>query len=438
MAVGDTLTVLGQHFIDSQHGSLLVRFKGYFYDDDGGASPVDLQASPELVNSGKLRWRLWPDIVFDTLERDRLGRFVGTLTVINQGLDGSVLASQPLPLVLGIEPSLIPRFARPEDAGCSGLVEHTVEDQPMAFGVEAVGLRAGTGEAPLTFRWSFLPGQWKVSFHNDVAGPDASLADGQEAVVLEERVGSGTISSVADGSSRTYVVKVLQDILGSSTLKELKTGTLPEQPGAGSMPASVHVAATDASGKTAALTIPLTIHKQVEMSYDGSVRVAERFAPALVSDCIPGQDIGRDVSYSESSHESRSRSLSFHWNVGAGINVQPGAFKKGPEGGDSNWTHFLRLECSAGFGVNMDEQVSSQHSQSLSISGRILPGEYGVFYRQTTKLYRIGQLMGTTACGQRIGLGEAILTDWRFTPDLAQGSTCVPPSGLPPAEKLLP
>ena len=32
-------------------------------------------------------------------------------------------------------------------------------------------------------------------------------------------------------------------------------------------------------------------------------------------------------------------------------------------------------------------------------------------------------------------LGEAILTDWLFTPDLATGVTCVPPTQLPAAQK---
>jgi hypothetical protein len=73
----------------------------------------------------------------------------------------------------------------------------------------------------------------------------------------------------------------------------------------------------------------------------------------------------------------------------------------------------------------------------MNISGQILPGEYGVFYRQTTKVYRVGTLVGHNACGQTADLGEAILTDWMFTPELATGPACTPPSQLPAAGKFL-
>ena len=37
--------------------------------------------------------------------------------------------------------------------------------------------------------------------------------------------------------------------------------------------------------------------------------------------------------------------------------------------------------------------------------GQILPGMCGMFYRQTTKLYRIGHIIGRNKCGQTVDLG---------------------------------
>ena len=42
--------------------------------------------------------------------------------------------------------------------------------------------------------------------------------------------------------------------------------------------------------------------------------------------------------------------------------------------------------------------------------------------------------MGYTVCGQAVKLGEAILTDWIWTPDLATGPSCPPPTKLQPAQ----
>lgn len=423
LAVGESVTVLGQHFVGKAHGKVLIRFKGTFFDDNGGTNPVDFQATPEVVNSGKLRWKMWPNIVF-AANGDQLGRFVGHVVVLNLGNDGSHEYSDPAPLTINIKPSIIPRAVRPMNAGCASVVTHTLEKQPMSFAAEVVGLRPGTTDAPLTFYWTFLAEQWDVNFNWGTMDPGAVVPK-SGAVMLEDTVTSGRASSVADGGSRSYMLKILDDLRGSSRLKELKTGAIDAK--GNNMPVTVNVAAVDASGKSAHLTINLTVHRKADMHYDGQTRIAERFAPVMVSDCMPGGDIGRDVNYHESTSESRARSLGFNWNAGVGGNIAP--IPSNP--------FALGINFSLGFGVNVQEHVSSDKSKSLSISGHILPGEYGAFYRQTTKIHRIAKLVSWTACGQSIPLGDVVLTDWMFTPDLASGSSCPPQTKLQPAQKFV-
>ena len=79
----------------------------------------------------------------------------------------------------------------------------------------------------------------------------------------------------------------------------------------------------------------------------------------------------------------------------------------------------------------MGSTVTSSEDKELNINGQVLPGEYGVFYRQTTKIERVGKLIGYNQCGSVVDLGEAILTDWLFTPELATGPKCTPKSRLP-------
>ncbi len=422
LGVGDDLVILGQDFIDKTHGQTILVIKGTYFDSDGANHVVDLQKSPKRVNKGKLTWRMFPNIVFHP-KGDKLGQFVGQLQVINQGNDGSKKISLALPVNLTIKPSLIPRTMRPNSSSCQSIVEATLENTGFSFVLEAIGLRAGTPDNPLTFHWTFLRENWTVKMSHGSFDPDSILPK-TGAFMLQDEVTDGRVSLVQDLGDRSFFLKVGSDTLGDTRLKELRTAPIPE--GGSGYIASVNVAAVDASGKVARLAIPITVTQMATMIYDGQQQIAERFQPRMVSDCIPGGSIGRQASYSENKAETRARSMSFQYNANAGVNL----------GLPSN-PFALGVNFSAGFGVDVNSSVSTTNSVGKDLSGQILPGTYGVFYRQTTKLYRIGRLIGHTVCGQDVDLGTAILTDWIFTPDLATGPKCVPPSNLPPAQKFL-
>jgi hypothetical protein len=420
LGVGDDLVVLGKDFIDKTHGQTVLVIKGTYFDSDGNNHVVDLQKSPKRVNKGKLTWRMFPNIVFHP-NGDKLGQFVGQIQVINQGNDGSKELSSPLPVNLTIKPSLIPRTMRPTSSGCQSIVETTLENTGFSFVLEAVGLRAGTKDAPLTFHWTFLRENWTVKMSHGSFDPDSILPE-TGAFILQDEVTNGRVSLVQDLGDRNFFLKVGSDLFGDTRLKELRTAAIPE--GGDGYIASVNVAAVDASGKTARLAIPIRVTRMATMLYDGEQKIAERFQPRMVSDCIPGGDIGRQASYSENTAETRARSMSFQYNANVGVNL----------GLPSN-PFALGVNFSAGFGVDINSSISTTNSVGKDLSGQILPGMYGVFYRQTTKTYRIGRLLGHTVCGQEVDLGTAILTDWLFTPDLATGPKCAPASNLPPAQK---
>lgn len=423
LAVGDSLTLLGQNFIDPDKGQLLMVLKGTFFDDKGQAQPVNLSVKPKRVNSGKIIWKLWPNIVFDQ-NGDSLGYFVGSVAVANLGKDGSQMYSDNLPVRVDVKPSLIPRLVRPKTGNCQAVVKATIEDQEMAFTVEAVGLRPATKDAPITFYWTLMANQWQASLSYNTLNPEATIFPKTGAFMLEDVVSKGRASSITGAGDRNLLLKVGSDVLGSGGLKVLKTGKLA-QGAEDSFNTTINVAAMDATGKTVKISIPLEIFRVATMHYDGKIEIAERFAPTQVSDCIPGGDIGRNVTYSEDKSESRVRSMSFQYNASIGVNISP--IPSNP--------FMLGINFSVGFGVDTSASMSSSKSKGMNISGQILPGEYGVFYRQTTKLQREASLVGHGYCGQTIDLGKAILTDWMFTPDLATGATCPPKTLLQPAQK---
>jgi len=424
MAVGERLMVLGQDFIPPKRGSQVLVIKGTYYDASGTTQAVEIQNLATHVNTGKLTWTMFPNIVFDTKMGSRLGQFVGRLSVVNVGKDGTQKGSGQLPVKITVKPSIILRLARPTNSNCSSIVKRTLEKTAMAFTAQVVGLRAATKDNPLTFYWTFLAQQWKVSWSYSTFDPTA-LFPKKGAFVIEDRLSSGTTSTISDNASTSLLVKVGSDLLGNGKLKELQTGAVP---GAGShYTSSVSVVARDASGKQVKLSIPIDVSRMARMSYDGGARIGERFPPVQVSDCIPGHDIGRQVTYSEDTSETRSRAISFNYNANIGGNFAP--IPSNP--------FALGINFSVGFGVDINASVSSSKSKGINISGQILPGEYGVFYRQTTKMVRKASITIRNKCGEEASAGDAYLTDWIFTPELATGPKCVPPSRLPKAEKFM-
>jgi hypothetical protein len=426
MAVGEDLVLLGEDFIEAAKGSLILRLRGKYTDDQGTVYPVDLQLEPTRVNGSKLRWRLWPNIVFHP-NGNQLGYFLGEVSVVNVGHDGSQKASNAYPTKIEIKPSLIPMFAQPRSSGCQPVVAETLGRAPFTFAVEAVGLRQGTPEEPLTFRWNFMAEQWEIEFYQQFNGLFEDPADANKvpsgSIQLEERVTSGRMSVISDSAEASFMVKVKEFFVGSGGVKSLKTRDVSI---GNDYLASVAIAVIDGSGKTASVVIPISIFKAAVLHYDGNQQLAERLPPELVSDCLPGGLYGTNVNYREDSSRTVSRSYRLNFTGNAGINM-----------GLPSDPFALNATLSAGFGVDVDSTISSTQSKSTDISAQVLPGEFAASYRQVSKYYRVGKLVSRNICGQKLEVADVTLTDYVFAFDLARGLTCPPASNLPPAQKVL-
>ena len=428
LAVGEKLTIYGEDFIEPNRGHQVVLFNGnYIVAGQTGSEniktqAVNLQYKAKWVNSKTLTWSMWPNIVFGKTG-SKLGSFVGTVQLVNVGYDGSQRVSEQLPAKVKVKPSIILRVAKPNKTTCQPVVTKTIEDTGFTFVAEAVGLTDATSDSPMTFYWTFMADQWEASWTYGVGTDFSSLFPKKGPFVVEESVEKGAVSMLSDDSGRSMIVKVGSDLLGKARLKVLKTGKVAE--GGQSMPANVMVLAVDSKGKTARLTAPMEISKMAKMTYDSKIIIAERYQPTMVTDCMNGGDIGRQVTYAEDKSESRSRGMSFNYNTQLGVNFAP--IPSNP--------FMLGINFSVGFGVDINAQVTTSKSKSLNLSGQILPGEYGVFYRQTTRVRMVGKLVIRNKCGVEKMAGEAILSDWLYTPDLATGTSCPPKTNLPKAGK---
>ncbi len=200
---------------------------------------------------------------------------------------------------------------------------------------------------------------------------------------------------------------------GGGARLEVPLGSLPH--GVVSTHVAMTLAVEDGHGERITRALAVEIGLEHAVAYDGNVRLARLYAPVQVSSCLPGGEYGRSVGYSSGQSETRTRSVAVSANVGISL-----------------WI------VSAGFGINVSQSISSAESESLSMNGQIYGGQYGVFYRQTQQLERLGKIMRRGVCGDENVVGEARVTDWNWAPDLAvtANGACppAPSSNLPPAQ----
>jgi hypothetical protein len=84
---------------------------------------------------------------------------------------------------------------------------------------------------------------------------------------------------------------------------------------------------------------------------------------------------------------------------------------------------------------------SSSNTTLTSYSGFIPVGKFGVFYRQTIRMMRVAKIVSYNACGVQEDMGEIMLNEWKWAPDLAIDDSCgaeLPPANLPPAQCIIP
>ncbi|MFH1131561.1 MAG: hypothetical protein V1754_09505 [Pseudomonadota bacterium] len=424
ISVGQDMTIFGEGFVDSQIGHSQITFNGVYQTNSGKSNPVELEITPEVVNQGMLKWNFGPNIPFTSEEET--GVFRGLVRVTNIGVDGTVKkAPTPVAVELQVLSSILIRQMRPISAGCSVGITDSVEDTRFIFELRAIGLKNGTKAAPMRFVYTFLKEHFRFTgYMADELGMDPeALFPEQGPVSVIDTITDGTISvlgtgvprkvSVVKGAVNSGMALGLSELDNLFGLVHLATATV-STPIADYFDAQMTVVAIDSAGQQASRVLPLRVWAPVEVSYDGNATVVRSFDPVPVSGCLPGGDIGRDVTYTEHNSETRTRGFKVNAGVQAGFDIK-----------------IVRLN--AEFGVEVNSEVASSQSKDLVISGLVLPKEYAAFYRQTLQLERKADLKSHGPCGNSLYLGEVIVTDWVWSPDLAKSKKCppLPISNLP-------
>jgi hypothetical protein len=250
------------------------------------------------------------------------------------------------------------------------------------------------------------------------------------------------------------------------------------------------VSAYDESGLEHTLALPISIHRPLEIVYTGKADIAQIYAATPMSGCLTGSTAGTDYTYSESTTETRSRSIGMNWDqtwmeshsvtnersrtetngvtitkydLFTGVSGSYGEFgtqwhvglesiiRAGYQGHYNQGWSTMRAHMT-GQTIGEDHSVSDTVSQSLtrteghtiaqgmsdfyeisssdmklnSFTTTIFAGMYAVAYRQTTRLHRPGTMIAYNLCGEPSVAGQVALTDWVWSVDVAQGGACPP------------
>ena len=447
MALGDTVQVFGSNFLPNEYGSTRLHLRGTYTDVTGATHNYDGEISLDVKNVSVASF-LFDDLLFIP-SKDQIGRFVGQATVISELAEEhraddieSVLRSDELSVSLKVEPSLgIVQLRSVTEEGCAAVTKSTIGGQELALSMRAIGMADATPEQPIRFRVSFQSPTMKVVYLRDEAYSvwPPHIPGLNQAFVKEAAEGSNRFDiEITEGNSldldptwRKDTVTVSPAIqLGDQTVNQVVLGQFSTGATNGeSTVAGILIEAIHPDGTTISRQIAYDVKEEWQIHpYDQNMRLMERSDAVPVSGCFSGGDIGRDLTYTEGSSITQSRSLSFRWdrNVANTLGITAGVGGLLPVQISAN----ASTTFSDTFGMDVNETVSSESHVGINFSARIIPGFYGTCYRQIDRIEREVNVTYNNACGRTGIIGQTILTDWNFGFDIATGPSCDAPSDL--------
>ncbi len=401
VAAGDTLTAYGSGFVPKRYGYTSLRLLGNFVNKQGASKNIDYTVKANYINSGKVSFTFEPAEAGSFGEE--MGSFDGYVWAINHGNDGAMAEQEeePAKFTVATKPSIVVNSIYPMKKSCKDpLLKRSLENTPIGLDVSLIGLKNPENFSPITV---------------DIIYMDLATASEAPCPISQLDLPGCSVgdSSVVHRDHR----EINSSYETSFTISDIDFGPLPD--GVLQSDGMISIRATDGE-TTLQRTVTVTMYNEpFIVEYDGSVEVAEIYAPEAVSGCVPGGEYGSSLSYNEGHSDSRSRSCSLSIGLSAKI-------------------PYVEKILGLSFGMSVNASVSSSDSHGLSINRHVLANQYGVVYRQTQRLLRRGDIVEYSECGEKNVIGEAQLTDWSWAPDIAitHNGVCppLPPSNLPPAK----
>ncbi|MCB9545263.1 MAG: hypothetical protein H6706_05135 [Myxococcales bacterium] len=321
VVVGETLGLYGQGLSAEELKAVRVTFRGTFTTDDGRAEDVNLTfgALPDgTIDVGgetydAVRINRFGPFNNPLSRSDRPGVFEGQIIAEMEDLDGVVTRdARPRTQRLGVGPSVIvevfaPLILNPDD---------TVE--PVACGAPALRVMAG------------------IPYYLQV----------RPVGIKAERF-EYELSNVNGVGGATRFEHVFDRVVPNDALGEAEIVVFNEVPAEEQFYVTgIRVLAYDSEGHSVETAMPISVHRPIEVRFNGKQEVAERYEPVPVSGCIPGS-FDSQVSYAESRTETRQRQVSVtvsqNWSRSEGLTMNQ-SWQEGIAQGESRSRSFTESE----------------------------------------------------------------------------------------------
>lgn len=481
-AVGDTIRFSGAGFVSPDEGWTEVTFRGT-YHHDGQAEPVNFSIELDRESDGTLVWhRFGPYQIPFTRAGNTLGTFEGEVFATNFTYDGREQRQEQgtfHPVTFEVRPSLVIRDLRaagetPDgqefESDCNFTGTRLINYVPYRMRVEAVGF------APDSFTYTISsgmlgeggPASQSTTIEHLASTTIDSLGEIEPFRFAEVPMGvpvyraSVSIDAIAEDGShyeQYMMVTVHQPLYvryrGGVEIAEL----MEPEPVSGCIPGGLNgmnVTYSEMTTDTRTISSTETFTSGWTDTYTNSHT----------------ETYGESGTESNSIGFSRSDERNWNWNINgsvmaggeAGVPLVTkgkvelrvgggrdwGGSHTDTASGEQAWQQTASYTEAQSITEAHAETISQAHSETwtisssqsetLSITRWLLPGHFGVFYRQTTRMIREGEIIAMDLCGNETVVGRIVLNDYTWAPDFAMGTGCppLPESGLPPAQCLIP
>jgi hypothetical protein len=466
VSVGESLEVVGGNFLDGAQGYTEVRLDGEYHSKDGPAYPISMQFRPHWEDGNRLVWsQFGPFQVPFSPTGDELGTFQGTLTAINFEESGAQVESEPADLTLEVLPSVIIRKLQPLTSTCQSPSRVLLGGFPYEVSAEAIGFE------PVNFSYVIFgePGvaapriiRRQASGTASAYGEEGDLFFNLPPPELPFYVGTFAVAALGkDGIERVIALSYgVHNAIEYVNAREVELAEIEQ-----AVPVSGCHSGGDTQGRTLTYAEEKTDTRSRTVGTTWNESFLEEASSTNGGSTSQTYGITYTVSQSETNGWEMGWSNTIATEVGGSAKFGIGKFVEvGVSAKVSNSMTTSRSiygSSTRGYSVARDYSTtdteswaytrtkghevseggmdfwttSSSESTIMQFQGNILPGEYGVFYRQTTRLGVRGMIVAYNLCGMPSVVADATFNDFIWSVDLAQGDECppFPESDLPEA-----
>jgi hypothetical protein len=467
VSVGESLEVVGGNFLNGTQGFTEVRLDGEYHTKDGPVHPVSMQFRPHWEDGNRLIWaQFGPFLIPFSPNGDELGTFQGTVTAINVDATGAISESEPAEVTLEVLPSIVLRKLQPLTAQCNAPSRVVLGGFPYEVSVEAIGFE------PVNFSYVVFgePGipapriiRRQATGAADSYGEEGDLFFNMPPPELPFYVGTFAVAALGtDGIER--VISLSYGVHNAIEYVNARKVNVAEIEAA--VPVSGCHSGGDTQGRTLTYSEQTTDMRQRTVGVTWNESFSEQASSTTGGSTTSTYGISYNISQSETMGWEMGFSSSIGAELGGGVKFGvPGVVEVGVNPKLSTTMTSSRSiygSSTRGYSVGRDYSVSdteswaftntkghevseggsdfwsvsSSESTIMQFSGNILPGEYGVFYRQTTRMGVSGLIVAYNLCGMPTVVADATFYDYIWSVDLAQGEECppFPESDLPESQ----